>query len=143
TPHAHHGRGRRPPRLTMVEAREAVAPPEAEEPVHWLLWAAEPARAKKQILAVVRAYALRRRAEDFHLIWKQGSRVGQLQLETRPRLEKALVLYAGVAVRLLRLRGLARREPAAPCTEVLSEDEWQALHAHATGAAATSATAVP
>ena len=92
---------------------------------------------------MVRAYALRWRAEDFHLIWKQGCRVEQLQLETRPRLEKALVLYAGVAVRLLRLRDLARRAPTAPCTEVLSEEEWQALYAHATGEAATSATAVP
>ena len=143
TPHSHNERGRQPLRLTMVEVREVGAPPEVEEPVHWLLWTTEPARTRKQILAVVRAYALRWRAEDFHLIWKQGCRVEQLQLETRPRLEKALVLYAGVAVRLLRLRDLARREPAAPCTEVLSEDEWQALYAHATGEAATSATAVP
>jgi len=143
TPHSHHERGRQPLRLTMVEVREVDAPPEVEEPVHWLLWTTEPSRTKKQILAVVRAYALRWRIEDFHLIWKQGCRVEQLQLETRPRLEKALVLYAGVAVRLLRLRDLARREPTAPCTEVLSEDEWQALYAHATGASATSATAVP
>jgi hypothetical protein len=96
-----------------------------------------------KVIAVVRAYALRWRVEDFHLIWKQGCRVEQLQLETRQRLEKALVLYAGVAVRLLRLRDLARREPTAPCTEVLTEDEWQALYTQATGEAATSATVVP
>lgn len=46
-------------------------------------------------------------------------------------------------MRLLHLRDLARREPTAPCTEVLSEGEWQALYAHATGEVATSATAVP
>ncbi len=82
-----------------------------EEPVHWLLWTTEPARTKKQILAVVHAYAWRWRVEDFHLVWKQGCRVEQLQLETQPGLEKALILYAGVAVRLLRLRDLARQEP--------------------------------
>jgi len=76
-------------------------------------------------------------------VWKQGCRVEQLQLETRQRLEKALVLYAGVAVRILHLRDRARREPTAPCTEVLSEVEWQALYAHATGAAATASTPVP
>ena len=46
-------------------------------------------------------------------------------------------------MRILHLRDRARREPAAPCTEVLSEEEWQALYAHATGAAATAATPVP
>jgi hypothetical protein len=143
TPHSHHERGRGPLRLTMAEVREVAAPPGTEEPIHWLLWTTEPARTKKQIMAVVRAYALRWRIEDLHLTWKQGCRVEQLQLETRQRLEKALVLYAGVAVRLLRLRDLARREPTAPCTEVLTEDEWQALFAHATGEAPTPATAVP
>jgi Transposase DNA-binding/Transposase Tn5 dimerisation domain len=143
TPHSHHARDRRPLRLTMVEVREVAAPAGTEEPVHWLLWTTEPARTKKEILAVVRAYALRWRIEDFHLAWKQGCQVERLALETRERLEKALVLYAGVAVRLLRLRDLARREPTAPCTEVLSEDEWRALYAHATGEAATAATPAP
>jgi hypothetical protein len=142
-PHSHNERGRQPLSLTMIEVREVNTPPDEDEPIHWLLWTTESARTKKQIMAVVRAYALRWRIEDFHLIWKQGCRVEQLQLQTRQRLQKALVLYAGVAVRLLRLRDLARREPLAPCTEVLTEDEWQALYAHSTGAAATVATAVP
>jgi hypothetical protein len=107
------------------------------------LWTTEPAQTKEQILAVVRAYALRWRIEDFHLVWKQGCRVEQLELETRQRLEKALVLYAGVAVRILHLRDLARREPTAPCTEVLTEDEWQALYAHLHGETATAKTPVP
>jgi hypothetical protein len=142
-PHSHHERKRQPLRLTMIEVREVGAPPGVDEPLHWLLWTTEPARTKKQIMGIVRAYALRWRIEDFHLVWKQGCRVEQLQLETRQRLEKALVLYAGVAVRLLRLRDLVRREPTAPCTEVLEEDEWQALYAHVTGKAPTTATPVP
>ena len=95
----------------MVAVREVSTPPPGEEPIEWLLWTTEPARTKKQILAVVRTYALRWRIEDFHLVWKQGCRVEQLQLQTRERLEKALIVYAGVAVRLLRLRDLARQEP--------------------------------
>src|SRR5262249_9371169 len=47
------------------------------------------------------------------------------------------------AVRIVQLRDLARREPTAPCTEVLTEDEWQALYAHNTGAAPTAATPAP
>jgi len=143
TPNNHVERQRQPLRLTMVQVREVRMPPQGEEAIDWLLWTNEPARTRRQILAVVRAYALRWRIEDFHLVWKQGCRVEQLQLETRQRLEKALILYAGVAVRIIQLRDLARREPTAPCTEVLTEDEWQALYAHTTGTAPTSATPVP
>jgi len=143
TPNNHVERHRRPLRLTMVEVREVNVPAHEDDPIHWLLWTTEPARTKKQIMAVVRAYALRWRIEDFHLVWKQGCRVEQLQLETRDRLDKALLLYAGVAVRLLRLRDLARTEPTAPCTEVLTDDEWRALQTHITGEATTTTTAVP
>jgi hypothetical protein len=142
-PNCKHAPGRRKLRLTMVEVREVSQPPEGEDALLWLLWTTEPATTKKQILAVVRSYALRWRIEDFHLVWKQGCRVEQLLLETRERLEKALVLYAGVAVRLLRLRELARQEPELPCTEVLTEEEWQALYAHATGTGAEEQTTVP
>jgi hypothetical protein len=143
TPNNHVERQRQSLRLTMVQVREVGTPPPGEEAVDWLLWTTEPAQTRKQILAVVRAYALRWRIEDFHLVWKQGCRVEQLQLETRQRLEKALVLYAGVAVRILQLRDLARREPTAPCTEVLTEEEWQALYTHQQGVAPTAATPVP
>ena len=143
TPHSHHERGRKPLRLTRIEVREVAGPPGAEAPIPWLLWTTEPARTKKQIRAVVRADALRWRIAAFHLTWKQGCRVEPLQLETRERLAKALVLSAGVAVRVLRWRDLARREPTAPCTAVRTEDEWQALFAHATGEAPTVAPGVP
>ena len=142
-PNNHVERERQPLRLTMVQVREVGTLLQGEEPIEWLLWTTEPTGTKNQILAVVRAYALRWRIEDFHLAWKQGCQVEQLQLETRQRLEKALVLYAGVAVRIVQLRDLARREPTAPCTEVLSEDEWQALYAHMTDTVPSAATPVP
>jgi hypothetical protein len=128
---------------TMVEVREVEVPAGVEEPIHWLLWTTEPARTKKQIVRVIAGYTLRWRVEDLHLTWKQGCRVEQLQLETCARLQKALVLYAGVAVRILRLRDLARREPLASCLEVLTEEEWQVLYVHATGESVSPSTAVP
>jgi Transposase DNA-binding/Transposase Tn5 dimerisation domain len=143
TPNNHVERQRQPIRLMMVEVREVKAPPDEDEPIHWLLWTTEPAKTPKQIMAVVRAYGLRWRIEDFHLVWKQGCRVEQLQLETCARLEKALLLYAGVAVRALRLRDLARTEPMAPCTEVLTDEEWRALQTHMTGEATHATTPVP
>jgi len=46
------------------------------------------------------------------------------------RIEELLALLSAVAARLLALRQWARTEPDAPCTEVLSEDEWQVLWAY-------------
>ena len=43
------------------------------------------------------------------------------------RIEELLALLSAVAARLLTLRQWARTEPYAPCTEVLSEDEWRVL----------------
>lgn len=128
---------------TMVEVREVEVPSGVEEPIHWLLWTTEPARTKKQIERVIAGYTLRWRVEDLHLVWKQGCRVEQLMLETCERLQKALVLYAGVAVRMLRLRDLCRREPLASCLEVLSAEEWQVLYVHSTGEPVLSSTPVP
>lgn len=142
-PNCKHALGRHQLQLTMVEVREVSQPPEGVEALLWLLWTTEPAKTKKQILAVVRTYALRWRIEDFHLVWKQGCRVEQLLLERRERLEKALVLYAGIAVRLLRLRDLARQQPELPCTKVLTEEEWQALYTHASGEEVHEQTKVP
>jgi hypothetical protein len=141
-PGRRRGRGQGLP-WTMVEVREVEVPAGVEEPIHWLLWTTEPARTKKQIERVIYGYTLRWRVEDLHLTWKQGCRVEQLQLETCARLQKALVLYAGVAVRILRLRDLSRREPEASCLEVLTAEEWQVLYVHATGEAVSSSTPVP
>jgi len=67
--------------------------------------------------------------EDFHLTWKQGCRSSNCSWR-RGSAEKALVLYAGGRCDCC-VCGLARRDRRA-CTEVLTDEEWQALFAHAT-----------
>jgi hypothetical protein len=57
TPNNHVERHRQPLRLTMVQVREVRMPPQGEEAIDWLLWTNEPARTRRQILAVVRAYS--------------------------------------------------------------------------------------
>ena len=59
-----------------------------------------------------------------------GCRIEKTQLKTAERIEKLLTLLCAVAVRLLALRQSARTEPDAPCSETLSEDEWQVLWAY-------------
>ena len=120
---------RRPVTWTLIEAREVDAPA-GVEPLRWLLWTTEPAKNKPQILAVLTIYSLRWRVEDYHLTLKSGCRAEALELETAERLTKALILYSAVAVRIVALRDLARLEPDAPCTMVLSDLAWRVLFAH-------------
>ena len=117
--------------LTLVEARE-VNCPDGEKALHWLLWTSEPASTLAECVAVLKIYCTRWKIEDYHLTLKSGCHMEDLRLKTMAALEKALVLYALVAVRIVRLRDLARAIPEAPCTEVLNDLEWRVLEAHAT-----------
>jgi len=113
---------------TLVEAREVDAPA-GVEPLCWLLWTTESASTRAQIISVLNIYKLRWHIEDFHLTLKSGCRAEALELKTADRLIKAVMLYSMIAVRIVALRDLARQEPDAPCTTILSDDAWRALYA--------------
>lgn len=116
-----------PIRCGLVDVRQIGPVPDGVQPVHWRLWTAEPVATFEQARAVVGIYELRPRVEEFHLVLKSGCQVERLELETADRLQKALILYSGIAVRIVAVRDLARRQPQTPCTQLLSDDEWQAL----------------
>lgn len=133
---------RQPVPCGLVEAREVGAPP-GVTPRHWLLWTTEAVTTLAEVVEVLRQYQLRWRIEDYHLILKSGCRIEELELETAERLTKAVTLYSAVAVHLLSLRDLARREPAAPCTVILSEDAWKTLWIHTHKKKLTAKVAIP
>jgi Transposase Tn5 dimerisation domain len=117
---------RQPVTWTLIEAREINAPV-GVEPLHWRLWSNLPATTLADLVQILHFYGFRWRIEVFHLTFKSGCQIEKLQLETADRLIKAATLYSAVAVRILTLRDLARTEPNAPCTTILTQDEWQAL----------------
>ena len=133
-----------PPRTyNLVEVREIDYAEEVSEPLHWLLWTLEPATTLADIESILAIYRWRPRIEDFHLVLKSGCQVERLELETAERLQKALVTYSGIAVRILALRDLARQEPQGSCRSCLSDEEWQVLFIHFTGKQPTSRTLPP
>jgi Transposase DNA-binding/Transposase Tn5 dimerisation domain len=143
TPDARKHPHRKQVTWTLVEAREVDAPAGVAEPLCWLLWTTEPASTRAQIIGVLNIYKLRWRIEDFHLTLKSGCRAEALELETAERLTKAVMLYSMIAVRIVALRDLARQEPDAPCTTILSDDAWRALYAKFEKKAFGSDTPVP
>jgi transposase Tn5 family protein/transposase-like protein len=120
---------RHPVEWTLVEVWEPN-PPAGVEPLHWLLWTREPAATLTEAWAVVVIYTYRWRIEEFHLVLKSGCNAEKLELETGVRLAKAVTLYSAIAVRIVALRDLVKREPQLPCTVVLQNDEWRALWSH-------------
>jgi hypothetical protein len=114
---------------TLVEVWESD-PPAGVTPLHWLLWTREPAATPDEAWEVVRKYTCRWPIEEFHLTFKSGCRIEDLQLETWDRLTKALVLYSVVSARIVSLRDLSRAVPEAPATVLLSEEECTVLLTH-------------
>lgn len=112
----------------LVEVWER-SPPPGQEGLHWLLWTKEDARALDGALGVVGKYRLRWPVEDYHLTFKSGCRIEQVQLQSWEALQKAVVLYAAVATRIVQLRDRARAQPGAPARPLLSAEEACVLRA--------------
>jgi hypothetical protein len=117
---------REPVTWTLIDAREAEPAP-GSEPLHWRLWTNLPLNTLDDVLEALRFYMLRWRVEEFHLTLKSGCQIEKLELEEADRLIKAAILYSAVAVRIVAIRDLARVQPKAPCTVLLTPDEWQPL----------------
>ncbi len=120
---------RYPVALTLVEAFE-IEPPANTTPLRWLLWTNESVHDLNEARRIMHIYTMRWKIEDFFLTLKQGCRIEKVQYETSERLAKVVSLLAPIALRILQCRDLARLEPEAPATVVLSEDEWKTLWAY-------------
>ncbi len=127
TPAAYREQCQQPVAITVVCASE-ISPPAGSQPIGWILLTTLPVTNAAEAAAVVRWYTYRWRIERFHFTLKSGCQVEDLQLATRRRLENAIAVYSIVAWRLLWLTYEARENPEAPCTTVLSDDEWQCLY---------------
>ncbi|MBF8270780.1 MAG: hypothetical protein HW386_2489 [Gammaproteobacteria bacterium] len=112
--------------LTMNLVLVEEAGREGKEKLEWLLLTSEPVDTFQQARQVVRYYELRWRVEEFHKAWKSGAGVERQRMQAAANLERMAVILAFVAIRLLQLRESVAHEEA-PCTQVLSEHEWQAL----------------
>ena len=125
----HHGKGTSltPQRLNLVSVEEVESPADGGKPIHWLLGTTLPIDTFEQVWQWVQWYSFRWRIERFHYTLKSGCKIEQLQLSQAERLEKALATYTAVAVYLLRLTYLSRREPERSCEEIFEEWEWRLL----------------
>jgi hypothetical protein len=126
-----HGMGRRGPAhlgVNVVVALE-VDPPTDVEPLEWILLTTEPVNTPERALEVLRCYRLRWRVEEFHKAWKSGAGVERQRHQSAGNLQRAAVILAFVAVKLLQLRESVERDPEGSCELVLEPVQWRVLWA--------------
>lgn len=103
------------------------APPAGAKPLEWLLLTNVPVETAEAAWGVVECYLRRWLIEELHKALKTGCALEERQHEDAHTLLNVLALMLPVAVRLLRLRTLARTCPDAPATEVLEAVEVEVL----------------
>jgi hypothetical protein len=99
-----------PIEVTIVWVRE-VNPPGNVAPIEWVLYTTLPVESFAAAWRVIEYYECRWLIEEYHKALKTGCSVQERELRTAERLEAVVGLMSVVAVRLLQLKTLARREP--------------------------------
>lgn len=102
-------------------------PPEGVEPVEWLLLTTESTDTPEEIIVVVDYYRTRWVIEEFFKALKTGCALESRQLTTYHGLLVALMIFLPIACRLLFLRSLARSDPRAHASIVLTKTEIDVL----------------
>ena len=114
--------------MWAVQARETSDVPQGEEVVDWLLLSSARIDTFEQARAAVVAYTLRWRIEEFHKTWKSGHcNVEDSQLRSEQALRKWALVLATIAVRVERIKLLARTDGDVPASNEFSEIELHAL----------------
>jgi hypothetical protein len=90
--------------------------------LEWILVTSVPTTTLEQAWERVGWYEHRWIVEDYHQCLKTGCLLEERQVQSADRLIRLLGLLSPLAVRLLLLRDLARREPERPAHEVLDAD---------------------
>lgn len=109
----------RPIAQWAVWAREVDPPAGLKEPIDWLLLTSLPVRTLEEAMEVIGYYEKRWLIEEWHKALKTGCQVEGRQLKTSDRLQALTGLLSVVAVRLLQLKEVGRRQPERAATELI------------------------
>ena len=117
---------RQPPiAMNVLEVVEVNAPPDVT-PIRWVLFTSLPVKTFRDAWTIIGYYELRWLVEEYHKALKTGCRTESRQLKAAGRLEALVALTSVVAVRLLRLKSLARTNPEVPARRVVPR-VWLAM----------------
>jgi len=112
----------------VVRAREMGPPPAVKEPIDWVLLTSLPVEDLGAAMEVIGDYERRWVIEEWHKALKTGCGVERRQLQASPRLEALTGVLSVVAVRLLQMREMGRRQPHRAARELVPADSVGLVH---------------
>jgi len=112
-------RAHAPLAVWALRAWEPDPPPEAAEPVEWLLLTSLPILGVDDAHRIVGYYTCRWLCEDYHQCLKSGCRVEDSQLDDGADLRRLLGFAIPLAVRLVQLRQAVRQLPDLPAVALV------------------------
>lgn len=114
--------------MYVVEARETAAP-RGVTPLRWVLLTSEEVNTFDDAWRVIEWYEKRGLIEEYHKCLKTGCRVETRQYQEGQRLAAAIGLLSVVAVRLVQLKTVARREPDRAAEQLVPHSWLKGLRA--------------
>jgi len=112
--------------LYCVHVRE-TRPPRWAKRLEWWLLTTVPAKTADEAIAVVNAYRVRWRVEEFHRAWKSGvCRVEDSQLHSADAFKRWATIGSAVAARTERIKTASRQTPDADAETEFSREEIDA-----------------
>jgi hypothetical protein len=113
--------------LHAVLVSEIGTAPASEKPIEWLLLTNYEVTNFDDARLVVFGYTQRWRIEEFHKTWKSTCGVEDSQLRDAGRIKLMAIILASVAMRIERLKYLARTMPDLPATVEFNRHEIDAI----------------
>lgn len=112
--------------MWAVEARE-VNPPKGVQALRWVLLTSEEVRRFADAWRIIAWYEKRPLVEEYHKCLKTGCRVEERLYRSGERLAPVIGLLSVLAVRLLQLKMVARRDPEQAAAQVVPRDWLRAV----------------
>ena len=113
--------------LNAVRVIERDTVPKDEKAIEWLLLTNYPVNSFDDARLVIYGYSQRWKIEEFHKSWKSVCKVEEIQLRKHEGILKLATLLSAVAMRVERLKYLARTSPDLPANAEFSRYEIDAL----------------
>lgn len=113
--------------VTAVFASEEN-PPAGEEKIEWMLLTTLPVDNLEEAVRVINHYRSRWQIELYFKTLKSGCGLEKIQLESRERIERCLMLYMIVSWRIMFLTEISKINPDLSCEFFYDEKEWKISH---------------
>jgi hypothetical protein len=113
--------------LCLISLKEEN-PPDAIEPVEWLLMTNLEIGNAEDAVRAAEYYKQRWKIERFHFVLKSGCEIEKIQQRSLDGIEMMILLYSIISVNIMQLTFISRQYPHTPCELIFAKNEWVTLY---------------